>query len=92
MFQHFSFVLSFVMYKFPETLPSFADTILLSMWGEKVIAETEFVKQTLKNIQSLCYKNCRMVIQAVLSRNNMSEESDLDLYHHKLLHLLKTIA
>jgi len=27
--------LSFNTYEFPETLPSFTDTILLSMWGEK---------------------------------------------------------
>jgi len=85
---------SFNTYEFPETLPSFTDTILLSTWGEKSECLNGICETTLWKIyeHSLCYKNCRMITQVALSKNNMSENSDLSLFYLKLLHLLNIVA
>jgi len=88
----FCFV-SFNTYEFPGNTPFFHWHYSCVDVGRKMwVPKRNSWNNTLKNIQSLCYKNCRMIIWAVLSRNNMSKESDLGLYHQKLLQLLKIIA
>lgn len=54
------------------------------LWNHVVLLTLETYKQ------SLCYKNCRMIV--LVNKNNMCEQSDLSLYHQKFLNLRNRIA